>query len=112
MEFLDNIAKKGQELADKAKDVYDVNKINIQIHNEEKEMNRQYIMLAKKYLEKYEDEIDPDFIEYVEEIQKHKEIIEEYKLRKAVVKGTKICSNCQTPVEDDAGFCQNCGKKL
>ena len=53
MELFDALAKKGQELADKAKDVYDVNMINMKIHNEEKEMNRQYIALAKKYLEKY-----------------------------------------------------------
>ena len=112
MEFFDKLAKKGQELADKAKDVYDVNKINMQIHNEEKEMNRQYVLLAKKYLEKYEQEIDPDFIEFVEEIQKHREIIDEYKLKIAVVKGSKICSGCGKPVDDAAGYCQACGKKI
>ena len=112
MDFFDTLARKGQELADKAKDVYDINKINIQIHNEEKEMNRQYLLLAKKYLEKYEQEIDPDFIEYVEEIQKHKEIIEECKLKIAVVKGNKVCSGCGKPVEDSAGYCQSCGKKI
>ena len=112
MEFFDNLAKKGQELADKAKDVYDIKKIDIQIHNEEKEMNRQYIMLAKKYMEKYEQEVDPDFIQYVEQIQKHKEVIDEYNLRKAVVKGVKVCPGCQAPVDDGAGYCKNCGKKL
>ena len=112
MDFFDSLAKKGQELADKAKDVYDIKKIDLQIHNEEKEMNRQYIMLAKKYMEKYEQEVDPDFIEYVEKIQKHKEVIEEYNLRKAIVKGVRVCNGCQTPVDDGAGYCQNCGKKL
>ena len=112
MDIFDTIAKKGQELADKAKDVYDINKLNVQIHNEEKEMNRQYVLLAKKYLEKYEQDIDPDFIEYVEQIQKHKEIIEEFKLRKALVKGNKICSGCGMPVDDGAEFCQTCGKKM
>ena len=112
MDIFDSIAKKGQELVDKAKDVYDVNKINLMIHNEEKEINRQYIMLAKKYLEKYEQEIDTDFIEYVEEIQKHRDIIEEYKLRKAVVKGTRVCGSCHVAVGDKAEYCPGCGKKL
>ncbi|MBE5934426.1 MAG: zinc ribbon domain-containing protein [Lachnospiraceae bacterium] len=112
MDIIDSIAKKGQELADKAKDIYDINKINIQIHNQEKEMNRQYVLLAKKYLEKYEQEIDPDFIEYVEKIQEHKELIEEYRLKIAVVKGNKVCSGCGKLVQDNAGYCQACGKKL
>jgi hypothetical protein len=112
MELFDALAKKGQELADKAKDVYDVNMINMKIHNEEKEMNRQYIALAKKYLDKYEQEIDPDFIEYVEEIQKHKEAIEEYRLKISVVKGTKICTGCGKTVEESAEYCKTCGKKM
>ena len=112
MDILETITKKGQELADKAKDAYDVNRINAAIHNEEKIVNRHYIELAKKYLEKYEDEIDPEFIEHVEEIQKHIENIEEYKLQRAVVKGERICSNCGKPAEASSTFCQNCGKKL
>ena len=53
MDIIETLTKKGQELADKAKDLYDVNKINMQIHNEEKQMNKRYIALAKKYLKKY-----------------------------------------------------------
>ena len=36
MDILETLTRKGQELADKAKDIYDVNKLNVLIHNEEK----------------------------------------------------------------------------
>ena len=111
MDLLESLSKKGQELADKAKDIYDVNKINMMIHNEEKLMNKRYISLAKKYMKKYEDDIDPEFIDDVESIQQHKETIESYKLERAVVRGDKICT-CGSPVDMDSEFCQNCGKKL
>ena len=68
MDIIETLTRKGQELADKAKDIYDVNKINMMIHNEEKQMNRRYIALAKKYLKKYEDDIDPEFIDDVETV--------------------------------------------
>lgn len=111
MDILEALTRKGQELADKAKDIYDVNKINVMIHNEEKQMNKRYIALAKKYLKKYEDNIDPEFIEDVESIQEHKEIIENYKLQRAVVKGDRICT-CGKPVDIDSEFCHYCGRKL
>lgn len=111
MDIIETLTRKGQELADKAKDIYDVNKINMMIHNEEKQMNRRYIALAKKYLRKYEDDIDPEFIDDVESIQQHKENIDDYKLQRAVVRGDRICT-CGKPVDIDSGYCQSCGRKL
>ena len=74
-------------------------------------MNKRYIALAKKYLKKYEDEIDPEFIDDVESIQQHKENIDDYKLQRAVVRGDRICT-CGKPVDIDSGYCQSCGRKL
>lgn len=112
MDLFEKLTKTGQELADKAKDVYDVNVINLKISSEQKMLNRRYIALAKKYLEKYADEIDADFEEEVEKINQHIDTIEDYKLQKAVVKGNKLCEGCGRHVDDKAEYCPGCGKKL
>ena len=112
MDIFEKLTKTGQELADKAKDVYDVNVINLKISNEQKMLNRRYVALAKKYLEKYGEDIDAEFIADVEKIQQHIEVIEDYKLQKAVVKGNRLCVSCGNHVDDKAGFCPNCGKKM
>ena len=112
MDIFEKLTKTGQEIADKAKDVYDINMINLKISNEQKALNRRYIALAKKYLEKYENDIDSDFSDDVDMIQEHLDTIEDYKLQKAVVKGVKMCSKCGKPLDYKAGFCSVCGEKV
>lgn len=112
VDILEKLTRTGQDLADKAKDVYDINMINLKISNEQKALNRRYVALAKKYLEKYENEIDSDFMEDVEMINDHIETIQDYKLQKAVVRGVKMCTKCGKPLDYKAGYCSACGEKV
>ena len=112
VDILEKLTRTGQDLADKAKDVYDINMINLKISNEQKALNRRYIALAKKYLEKYENEIDSEFMDDVDMIHDHIENIQDYKLQKAVVRGVKMCAKCGKPLDYKAGYCSACGEKV
>lgn len=118
MGFLDDLGAKGKELSDKAKSATDIASMNSSISKMEKLQCELYTALGKEYYSKYGHGVAPEFLEYVEqidrlnsEIERANRYVSDMRTRNgfASPRNTKTCPECGKVLESSASFCSNCG---
>ncbi len=117
MAFYEGLGKKiqqtGQGAVDKTKKSAETVKLNSAISNLEREIEKEYTELGRKYYQKHaKDEQDPDLVPHfkkisdnLEEIQKNRDQIDE-------IKGMQKCPNCGRSISGTMVFCKYCGARL
>ena len=117
-DMLDKITKKVADVADnarvKAKELYDVAKLKIEIRKKEADLDECLEKLGRAYFVQVKRDIDnSEKIELL--VQKAENISNEiYALKKNVADAQtkKICEHCASIIDTDAPFCPNCGQKV
>ena len=113
--FFDNLSDKlntvGKGIADKAKEVSDLTKINSQIREEEKKIQAAYAAIGQKYHEANKENPDPEYVELFSGIAASKSLLAQYQLDLQKIKGLCTCENCGEEIDVNAAFCPFCGTK-
>lgn len=104
----DTIVSGGKAVGDKAKELSDTAKLQIELKRNEDIVMEEYEKLGKKYYEAHKDEDPAEFATLEAALRQ----VAHVKQQIADVKGTRTCPDCGTENDEDAEFCKKCGKKL
>lgn len=124
LEFLNDLGKKAQAVAnvaaDKAKDAAELAKINMAIAGEQREMDKNYRTIGEWYVSEYSGEIPPAVKDLVDAVTASKTKIAELESSKPV-KEEASAPAAETPVNkgcpicgavSDSKFCPQCGAPM
>ncbi len=107
-ERISSVSKDG---INKAKELKDTAKYNVNIKTEEGNISRLYKELGRAYYEDHKDDETPDY-SVVGDIKAAFERIRENQEEIARIRGARKCPECGKDVGVDAKFCPFCGVKL
>ena len=108
----DKISSGANAVANKTKDIAGTTKINFQISEDEREIEKLYAELGKKYYEENGKAAAPEYKEFIDKISALYEKIENEKLEIQRLKGIKVCENCGAELAEGVKFCPKCGSKV
>lgn len=116
MAFYDEIGKKlsrtGQEAVQKTKNFTEITKLNSEISEIERGINRAYTEIGKIYYQKYAvTSTDNDMLLYLQQIVDSLQKMEEIQEKIRIIKGIGKCKNCGADVDTNAIFCNHCGAR-
>lgn len=116
MDFFNTLAETlsntGKVVAQKAKDVAEVSKINNQISVEESRINAAYLSIGKRFYEENAGEVMEAYIQDFSVITEAKAKIQNLKEQLKQLKGVYKCPQCGAEVPANSAFCSFCGAKL
>lgn len=99
-------------VAQKAKDVAEVTKLNSQISTEEAKIKEAYLAIGKRYFEENMGEVSDAYINDFTIINEAKARISELQEQIKTIKGVFSCPNCGAEVTTESSFCSTCGTKI
>ncbi|MBE5965444.1 MAG: zinc ribbon domain-containing protein [Lachnospiraceae bacterium] len=107
----DTITTTGKEVANFAKDVAEMGKLNVQLKETELSRSKLYYKLGKKCYELLKDDPEEEIADVIEAIEKCDAEIARYEEEIAIAKGNRKCRNCGATYPQESSFCPNCGKE-
>lgn len=110
--FKETVADTSKMVAQKAKDVAEVTKLNGQISSEEAKIKEAYLAIGKRYFEENMGEVSDAYINDFTIINEAKARISELQEQIKTIKGVFACPNCGAEVSTDSAFCSSCGTKI
>lgn len=110
--FKETVSDTSKMVAQKAKDVAEVTKLNGQISSEEAKIKEAYLAIGKRYFEENMGEISDAYINDFTIINEAKARISELQEQIKTIKGVFACPNCGAEVTTDSAFCSSCGAKV
>ncbi len=115
MDFFSNLSSKlsvtGKSVADKAKEMTEITKLNAKIVAEESKLNKAYTEIGKICFEKCQCDMGEECAEYVDAAKSAMEAIAAAKEQIKTLKGVRECVNCGKELGKNDLFCGNCGTK-
>lgn len=116
MSFFDRIgngvAEAGNNMAQKAKELTEQNRLNVEVNKKETRKKECYMALGEMYHRSVKEGTAPEFSEIIEEIDRLTLEIEELKQELRKVKGVASCPHCHMEIARNSAFCPNCGGEL
>lgn len=106
----ETISSTGKDVSQKAKDLTELARLNLNIKAKEDFIEKQYGEIGKQYFNLHKEDQEP-FFEEINLISETLKEIERLKSEIADLKGKKKCPACGAVVEQDAIFCNQCGAK-
>ena len=114
--FFDSLGDKlnvmGKGIADKAKEVSDLSKLNTQIREEERKVQSAYQEMGEQYYKLHKEDPTPEFSENILAVDASLARIAQLKAEIQKLKGVCTCANCGAEVPVTAQFCSSCGAKI
>ena len=113
MAFWSDLGKKisdtTQSVVEKTKISTDTMRLNGLISDEERNVQRIYAEIGKKYMELHGADGDPDFAGLMQEYQTSKAKMEEYRSQIRRNKHLLICAGCGAEIPETVLYCTRCG---
>ena len=113
MAFWSDLGKKisdtTQSVVEKTKTSTDIMRLNGLISDEERNVQRIYAEIGKKYMELHGADGDPDFAGLMQEYQTSKAKMEEYRSQIRRNKHLLICAGCGAEIPETVLYCTRCG---
>ena len=114
--FFEGLGKKvsqtGQDAMIKTKELAEMTKINSQIAEEEKKLNKLYMKLGQLYYQMHKNNPELVYTDICQGIGGCLQTIDRYEVMLNELKGIKRCEKCKTEMPISSTFCQTCGSKL
>lgn len=114
--FFEGLGKKfsqtGQDAMKKTKGLAEISRLNSQIADEEKKLNKLYLKLGQLYYQMNTENPDPVYLDICQAIGGCLQTIDRHQVMVDEIKGIKKCRRCQTEVPLSSTFCPTCGNKL
>ncbi|BCN31434.1 zinc ribbon domain-containing protein [Anaeromicropila herbilytica] len=108
----DTISSKSKQVAQKAKDLAEISKLNGQVSTEEDVIKNAYIAIGKMYYEVCKEHPEDEYAIEVEAIKNANEKIKALQEQIHQLKGIINCTVCGAEIPVDASFCSSCGVKV
>lgn len=108
----ETISDTSKVVAQKAKDISDLTRLNSQISTEENRINAAFLAIGRRYFEENAGEVSEEYISDFSAINDARAKIRSYQDQISIIKGICTCQNCGTEVSNEAVFCSTCGAKL
>ena len=113
MAFWSDLGKKisdtTQSVVEKTKTSTDIMRLNGLISDEERNVQRIYAEIGRKYMELHGADGDPDFAGLMQEYQTSKAKMEEYRSQIRKNKHLLICAGCGAEIPETVLYCTRCG---
>lgn len=113
MAFWSDLGKKisdtTQSVVEKTKTSTDIMRLNGLISDEERNVQRIYAEIGRKYMELHGADGDPDFAGLMQEYQTSKAKMEEYRSQIRRNKHILICAGCGAEIPETVLYCTRCG---
>lgn len=107
----DKAKKAGSDIGNASKTAIEKQKLKGEIRKEDANIEKQYALIGKKYMELFANQYSPEFAEYVQAIETSKENINKLNAQLVALEDFVICS-CGTKVAKNASYCPNCGSAI
>ena len=107
----DKAKKAGSDICNASKTAIEKKKLKCEIRKEDANIEKQYALIGKKYIELFANQYSPEFAEYVQAIETSKENINKLNAQLVALEDFVICS-CGTKVAKNASYCPNCGSAI
>ena len=117
-EFFKNFTEKVSEVASnvksKAKDVYDVTRLKIDLRKKEADLDECFEKLGRAYYINVKSDVNNDekVALYMEKAEKLSSEILDLKNKIASAQNQKICNHCASLIDKKSPYCPNCGQKV
>ena len=108
----DVIADNGKKIAQKAKEVSELAKLNGQLTTEENRKNAAFLAIGKRFFEESAGEVSTEYISDFSVINESNANIEDIKEQIKLIKKIYYCPNCGASMSISASFCSSCGSKV
>ena len=118
MAFFDDVVKTtqkaGKAVAQKATEVYDLTKINLDIAGLENKLDDAFVEIGKLVFDRETKgaEIDAPLAEAIAAAAELNEQLEAAKQSRRELKKQAVCPTCGKVTDADAAFCSACGAKI
>jgi len=103
------LAAKSRDVADKAREMAEVNRLNGQIHSQESMAEKIYVEIGKLVYQNREDWQSMDVNSQLERLDAIGEEIARLQKEILWVKGIRKCENCGAEIDRNVSFCPKCG---
>ena len=114
--FFEGLGKKvsqtGQEAIKKTKNLAEMTKINSQIVDEEKKLDKLYLKLGQLYYQMHHQDPELVYTDICQGIGGCLSTIHRYEVMIDELRGIKRCERCKEEMPLSSTFCQACGNKL
>lgn len=110
-EFGKALSKTAQDLGERVNSMYETQKLQSKIGDEEKAIEKLKMRIGGIVFEKYQEnaEVDEELKSICEDIVSHLNQIDSLKEATAARNGQKICPGCKKSVDKAVSFCPYCG---
>lgn len=108
----ETLTVKGKGMADKAKELAEVNHLNGQINTQKNTAEKLYKEIGQLIYENREDWKSVDIATQLEQLDSIQEKILELQEEILQVKGVRRCAGCGAEVNNDMAFCPKCGAPM
>lgn len=107
----DKAKKAGSDIGNASKTAMEKQKLKSEIRKEDANIEKQYALIGKKYMELFANQYSPEFAEYVQAIETSKENINKLNAQLVALEDFVVCS-CGTKVAKNASYCPSCGSAI
>ena len=107
----DKAKKAGSDIGNASKTAMEKQKLKSEIRKEDANIEKQYALIGKKYIELFANQYSPEFAEYVQAIETSKENINKLNAQLVALEDFVVCS-CGTKVAKNASYCPSCGSAI
>lgn len=115
MDFFNELGSKlsmtGKTVADKAKDLTEITRLNAKVVSEESKLNKAYAEIGKLYYAECRGEMADAYAEAAETIRTALAEIASAKEQINVLKGVRTCAQCGREMGKNDLYCGSCGAK-
>ena len=108
----ETLTVKGKDVADKARELAEVNRLNTQISVQKKKIENLYKEIGQLIYENREDWKSADVSAQIEQIDSAQKSIEGLQKDILRVKGVRKCENCGAEIDRNMVFCPKCGTAM
>ena len=116
MAFLEKVggtlAAKGKDVAEKAKEMAEVSRLNGQMNTQKSVAEKIYMEIGKRVCEEREDWKSMDLTAQLEQLDSVQVEIARLQEKILRVKGVRRCDSCGSEIDRKVEFCPKCGSEL
>lgn len=105
----ETLTVKGKDMADKARELAEVNRLNTQISVQKNTIENLYKEIGQLVYENRENWKAVDISAQIEQIDSAQENVEELQKDILRARGVKRCENCGAEIDRSVAFCPKCG---
>ncbi len=105
------VKEAGTAVGDASKTAVEKQKLKSAIHKEDDNIEKQYALIGKKYMELFATQPSPEFAEYITSIETSKETIAKLNSQLIALEDFIVCS-CGAKVAKNASYCPACGSAV